>query len=295
MANSVLAALDSRDEGNEIRLVISGNCSINKFTVLVEGIDDIKVYEKFFSKEKVNVYQTNGCAKLVELVEKLDSLNLEDKFIGIKDADYDVLNHVTYPYPNLFLTDKHDLETMMISEEALESIMKEYLRYEDMKNDRNDVDVHAFLQDAIGKLRSLSYCRWYNDVYGSNWSFGTLKLSTMIHKDPALSYDCCLSFIKRLNPDASTIPTLSMLTDFEDAHSEHIDVFHLLRGHDLCDMINLLLKDHPYSYKKTKVSLDKIEAAFRLAYSGEIFRQTYLYSAITSWFDSHGYRGMMAC
>lgn len=94
MANSVLAALDSRDEGNEIRLVISGNCSINKFTVLVEGIDDIKVYEKFFSKEKVNVYQTNGCAKLVELVEKLDSLNLEDKFIGIKDADYDVLNHV---------------------------------------------------------------------------------------------------------------------------------------------------------------------------------------------------------
>lgn len=295
MANSVLAALDSRDEGNEIRLVISGNCSINKFTVLVEGIDDIKVYEKFFSKEKVNVYQTNGCAKLVELVEKLDSQNLEDKFIGIKDADYDVLNHVTYPYPNLFLTDKHDLETMMISEEALESIMKEYLRYEDMKNDRNDLDVHAFLQDAIGKLRSLSYCRWYNDVYGSNWSFGTLKLSTMIHKDPALSYDCCLSFIKRLNPDASTIPTLSMLTDFEDAHSEHIDVFHLLRGHDLCDMINLLLKDHPYSDKKTKVSLDKIEAAFRLAYSGEIFRQTYLYSAITSWFDSHGYRGMMAC
>ena len=49
MANSVLDSLDGRDEVNEIRLVISGNRSINKFTVLVEGIDDIKVYEKFFS------------------------------------------------------------------------------------------------------------------------------------------------------------------------------------------------------------------------------------------------------
>ncbi len=295
MANSVLAALDPVDEINEIKLIISGCCSINKFTVLVEGIDDVKVYEKFFSKERVGVYQTYGCAKLVELVKELDSKRLEDKFIGIKDADYDVLNHVTYPYPNLFLTDKHDLETMMISEEALENIMKEYLRYEDMKKDRSELDVKAFLQEAIVNLRSLSYCRWYNDVSENKLSFGTLKLSTMLHEDPTLSYDCCISFITRLNPDASSIPTRSVLTDFEDAHSEHIDTFHLLRGHDLCEMISLLLKKHPYSYKKPNVSPDKIEAAFRLAYSGEKFRQTHLYESIISWFEDHGYHEMMAC
>lgn len=53
MANSVLDSLDGRDEINEMKILISGHRTIGKFTVLVEGIDDVKVYEKFFLKEKV--------------------------------------------------------------------------------------------------------------------------------------------------------------------------------------------------------------------------------------------------
>lgn len=59
MANSVLDSLDGRDEINEMKILISGHRTIGKFTVLVEGIDDVKVYEKFFLKEKVIVYPTN--------------------------------------------------------------------------------------------------------------------------------------------------------------------------------------------------------------------------------------------
>jgi hypothetical protein len=180
MANSVLDSLDGRDEINEMKILISGHRTIGKFTVLVEGIDDVKVYEKFFLKEKVIVYPTNGCAKLVELVDGLNKNHLESNFIGIKDADYDVLNHVSYPYPNLFMTDKHDLETMMISEETLENIMKEFLRYEDMKKERIELNVQDFLQEAIEKIRSLSYFRWYNDLSRIKLSFGTLKFCLLL-------------------------------------------------------------------------------------------------------------------
>lgn len=58
-------------------------------------------------------------------------------------------------------------------------------------------------------------------------NFGTLKLSTMLSTDPTLSYDCSLMFITRLNSGASSIPTSSMLVDFENKHSEHIDTYHL--------------------------------------------------------------------
>ena len=79
MANSVLDSLDGRDEINEVKLLISGYRTHGKFTVLVEGIDDVKVYEKFFLKEKVIVCSTNGCAKLVELVDGLNKIHLECK------------------------------------------------------------------------------------------------------------------------------------------------------------------------------------------------------------------------
>lgn len=84
-------------------------------------------------------------------MDGLNKIHLESDFIGIKDADYDVLNHVSYPYPNLFMTDKHDLETMMISEEALENIMKEFLRYEDMKKERIELNVQDFCKRLLRK------------------------------------------------------------------------------------------------------------------------------------------------
>lgn len=172
---------------------------------------------------------------------------------------------------------------------------KEYLRYEDMRKDKKELDAQALLQEVAVRLRALSYLRWYNDLSGNKLNFGTLKLSTMLRTDPTLSYDCCLMFITRLNPGVSSIPTSSMLTDFENKHSEHIDTYHLLRGHDLCEMFCLLLKSHPYSSAKNKVSTDKIETSLRLVYSGECFRRSRLYAAITDWFEIHGYYDMMAC
>ena len=43
MANSVLDSLDGRDEINEMKILISGYRTIGKFTVLVEGIDDVRI------------------------------------------------------------------------------------------------------------------------------------------------------------------------------------------------------------------------------------------------------------
>lgn len=117
----------------------------------------------------------------------------------------------------------------------------------------------------------------------------------MLKVDSALSYDCCLTFITRLNPDATFIPTSRMLADFENSHSGQIDTYQLLRGHDLCEMLSLLLQSHPYSYAKSHVSDDKIESSLRLVYSGEQFRKTQLYASITTWFESNGYHDMMAC
>ena len=295
MANSVLETLDIDDEINEVKLLISGYRSINKFTVLVEGIDDVIVYEKFFSKGTVEVHQTSGCFKLLELVSKLDAEHLEDYFIGIKDADYDVLNHVTNPYSNLFLTDKHDLETMMMSEKILENIMKVYLRYEDMKKDGKVIEPNIILSDAFRLLRPISFIRWYNDKKNIKISFGTLKLSTLMKSDNSLGVACCLSFFMRLNENSSIELTEEDIKSFVSEVSENIDDMMLIRGHDLCDMVSLLIQAHPYYCQKAKVNADKIESSLRLSYGIDDFKQTQLYMDLSKWFDAHGYKGLMIC
>lgn len=295
MANSVLDELDIQDEVSEIFLFISGYRSVGKVTVLVEGIDDVMVYEKFFAKDKVQMHHSSGCYKLVELLEKLNEKHLGELFIGIKDADYDVLNHVSYPYPNLFLTDKHDLETMMISGGVLEEVVKYFLRYEDMRKAGKHPDVDSLLQEALAKLRPLSYVRWYNSVSDCKLNFGKLCLSTMLREDASLGYDCCLTFLGRLNTALSRVPTSAQMETFEKDHSEEIDCYHLVRGHDLCEMISLLLMNHSYYHKRSKVSADKVHNCLGLAYSKDEFRRTRLYASINSWFEKHAYSDMMAC
>lgn len=288
-------ALDIQDEVSELCLFVSGYRSMGKVTVLVEGIDDVKVYEKFFNKGKVQVHHTSGCYRLVELIGELNGKNLEGNLIGIKDADFDVLNHKSYPFPNLFITDKHDLETMMISGGALEDVVKYFVRYDDMRKDGAEIDVDTLLNEAIMKLRPLSYVRWYNNVLDCKLNFGTLRLSTMLNQSASLDYDCCLAFLGTLNPCSSSMPNSAQLETFESEHSELVDSYHLVRGHDLCEMISLLLTQHSYYYKKAKVSAKKIEDSLGLAYGGDRFRRTLLYASITSWFDKYGYANMMAC
>lgn len=295
MGNSVLDTLDLEDEVNELRLFISGYRSGKKFTVLVEGIDDVKTYEKFFARDKVEVHQTSGCCKLVELVKGLDAMHLEDYFIGIKDADYDKLNQVAYPYSNLFLTDTHDLETMMVDGDIVETIMKENLRYEDVKRDKVDLAVCSFLENVLCVLKSLSYIRWYNDVNDSHINFDVCKIPEMLKINSALGYDCCVYFLTRHPENAATQLAVSEFQSFEAAHSQDVDLLLLVRGHDMCEVTSALLQQHPYYRKSSKLSCAKVEQALRLGYSKEAFRNTQLYASIDNWFQERGYVGMLAC
>lgn len=295
MRNSVLDALDIEDETSELILFVSGYRSGKKFMVLVEGIDDVKAYEKVFAKERVRVHPASGCYKLMELVKKLDEEHLEDYFISIKDADFDHLNHVTYPYPNLFVTDTHDMETMMVDEDVVESVMKENLIYEKVLADKVELKPKEILNEAISKLKCISYIRWYNDKNKCNWNFCTFKIPTMYKEDTSLGYSCCISFLKRYPGNKEVAINTERLQLFEQSQQKVTDDLLLVQGHDMCEMICILIQEHGYYRKSAKLNSDKVEAFLRIAYTKDKFRQTKLYSDLMLWFANHDYCGMMDC
>lgn len=298
MGNSVLDNTDFEDYLSELELSVSGYKTGGKFTVFVEGIDDTILYEKFFNQDRVIVSQTEGVSRLTEIVGCLDRHGLENYFIAIKDSDYDRINCSLPSYDNLFLTDKHDLETTIISVAAVEMLLKENLRYADIKKEKVEtqiIDGEALIVEACDMLLDISYIRWYNNEYDKNINFDVLKFQDVLSTYGALDCKSCLKYLLDNPCNKSVNVTSEDINAFKADHGEIDDVFQLVRGHDLCEVLYILIKKNRYYRQKSNLSSDKIEMYLRSGFSKEQFRSTELYSNVKSYFDRLDYSNMFAC
>ena len=107
---------------NEIRMKRSlfSGCFI-----IVEGPSDYNVYGGFFSKINCSIIPS---FKKENAIEALNILEIEkfEGVIAIVDSDFWKIEKKENISKNLFVTDTHDLETMMIKSPALDKILIEY-------------------------------------------------------------------------------------------------------------------------------------------------------------------------
>lgn len=298
MKNSVLDNIDFGDFLSELEQSVSGYKTSGRFTVFVEGIDDAILYSNFFNSNNVAVEDTSGGHRLTEIVKYLDSHGLEKYFIAIKDSDFDRLNNLAPAYNNLFLTDKHDLETTIISVSAIEKLLKETLRYSDVKKEKKEAEVidgRRLIDNACDMILDISYIRWYNNENNKNINFDILKFQEIISENGSLECKFCLKYLMD-NPCNSKISiSLSDIYAFKESHKEINDILQLVRGHDLCEALYILIKQNSYYRKKSNLSSDKIEEGLRLCCGIEQFRKTELYSNIKCYFENNCYIDMFAC
>lgn len=67
--------------------------TINKFLVLVEGIDDLPIYRKFFDMNKVDIKDCNGCEHVKVVHDTIKQEREGNKpFLSILDSDFNQLN-----------------------------------------------------------------------------------------------------------------------------------------------------------------------------------------------------------
>ncbi len=111
----------------DIKLTLTHPKYKERILVIVEGIYDEKLYLKFFDNNDTGIKSTTGHRYYEHILEQLND-SYSSRFIILKDADFDHLNKKCYnKYPNLFLTDTHDIETMMINDAVVDSICSHYL------------------------------------------------------------------------------------------------------------------------------------------------------------------------
>lgn len=67
--------------------------TINKFLVLVEGIDDLPIYRKFFDMNKVDIKDCNGCDHVKAVHDTIkQEREINKPFLSILDSDFNQLN-----------------------------------------------------------------------------------------------------------------------------------------------------------------------------------------------------------
>jgi Protein of unknown function (DUF4435) len=254
--------------------------------LLVEGSTDKKFYERFVdlpSCETISYSGRKPSSKLwvIDVLGTLEKSNFLG-VIAIVDADFDHLESVSWHSPNLFRTDTHDLETMLLNSPALDKVVTEFGSAEKVAGLGKDIRT-VLLEDGM----PIGYLRWVSQVDGLNLTFNGIKFSKFINeKTLELDRDQLIAEVKNKSqkPDLQSSDLQRRLMSQQS--STH-DPWQVCCGHDLVEILSLGLRKAIGSNNPSDVEPNGLERSLRLAYEATYFCKTQLYLSIRSWENSN--------
>lgn len=275
----ILNSLDKFDKCNEILLISKSIEYRDKFFVLLEGITDVKFFNKHFSSDKISFFSMySGKSEVIESTNYLLSKGL-DKVFGVCDADFDHIDNKFYD--NIYLTDFHDVEMFFIDSNCLYKIFCEYII------SRNySVDVKAiydkfelrirFICSQIGMIRLINYRNKEINLNFKGMNFS--KFISFSGSDICFDIEFFVDFIlersKRV-PDYCSRDYI--LREYSQLNYNDFDYRHLCNGHDFVNILAILFKSLS---NNTNISPEHLEENMRMGYESNCFEKTNLYGYI---------------
>lgn len=254
---------------NSIRLQLRHPSGEGKVWIVVEGETDIQLFSKLINGNCVKLEIAHGGVN--SLLDIVSALLKETKFIlGIRDADFLHLESKKVTSRNIFLTDFHDMEMMIIScDKAYYQVSAEYL------SSKKD---HLLLRENI--LKSIAFIggfRWINDSDSLEFNFKGLSFENFYNKkNLTLNKEKCLNEVTNRSPNKKKVVTVAEI----DAKVQNVlDFLNLCNGHDFLKASAL----HISCYSKKGVGEETLGKGFRIAYRFEDFQKTDLYQQLESW------------
>jgi hypothetical protein len=241
----------------------------NKIFVLVEGDDDERLLRNLLNPNTTKIKEMSGKGGIENALNDLASeWNL---LIGIRDADFLHLENTPSPLPNLFLTDTHDLELMMASDDA--SFMKFLSEYQTNPS----LDIRHKILESISFL---GYLRWYNEKNDVRLSFEHIDFRKL-YNAPIMQFDTTkltLAIVEK-SPNAREKDSGFLINKANNLRNTAHDFFQLCNGHDFMKAIAQFVSN----FTSKAISDTTAAKEFRLVYSTDNFKQTQLYRNTQAW------------
>ncbi len=269
--SNIKNSLNKSDVIGSIRSQLRHPSGTNKVWIIVEGKTDQKLFSKLIDGDYVEIeISYGGLSSLLDIVFVL--LKETNHILGIRDADFLHLEGKKETAKNIFLTDFHDAEMMIIScDKAYYAVVAEYL------TKQKDI----FLREKI--LKSIAFIgglRWINDSDSLGLNFKGLGFGDFYNGETVvLDEEECLNEVMKRSPDKKKEITRE---DVREKIKGVSDLLNLCNGHDFEKTFALYVNSH--SEKGVKDT--EIGKAFRLVYRFEDFQKTSLYGQLKEWSDS---------
>ena len=227
--------LTAADIANEVRMTRSLHRGV---FVIVEGDTDARVYGRFIDSDHCRIIPANGKDNAIESLAILDRDHFRGVF-AIVDSDFWQLDGIAPPADNVFVTDTHDLETMIVRSDALDAMLAEFAR--PVKADT----VRKLLLDIT---MPVGYFRWLSTPGQDDLciSFRDMKRERfVIKRNGTLSVDIRRMVSEALEQSHSVDVDRNVIISRLKAlmSGKKHDPWHVCRGHDMIYMLHLSLHE----------------------------------------------------
>lgn len=253
--------------------------------LLVEGEGDKHLYENYTDQQRCIVrsigLKPSAKSETLQVLTILEQ-NKMAGVLAVVDADFDVLEGKSYLSPNVFLTDAHDTELMVVQSPALEKVLREYASEQKIMEIEQQAgkDIRTLLLDGS---KTFGYARWISLKKGYALKFDNLEPNKCFDRrtlkiDEAKTLDHIRSKSSKLQLSVN-----QMQMDIAGIQSDEHDIWHVCCGHDLTNILCWGLREGLHKNNHYEVTQLHLEASLRLAYEYAHFKKTRLYAGLRAW------------
>jgi hypothetical protein len=269
--------LTPNDYANELRMRRSSHQGT---FLIVEGTSDAKLYRQLTDANHCELVIARNRNMAIAILKILQEPSVPG-VIAIVDKDFDELNGLLPDIPNLFFTDTHDLETMLLRSPALEKMIVEFGSKEKLEKFSKDVREALLVAGC-----TIGYLRWISLKDSLHFKFEGISFSDFIDKDLIINE---LALIKEVK-NKSQRPSLD-INDLQQRLKQQKDPshdrWHVCCGHDLMNILSVGLRKTIGTNNPTDITVEILERDLRLSYEQVYFQTTELYAAIGIWETHH--------
>jgi len=257
--------LDENDVIGSIRSEINSPVGKDKIWIIVEGETDERLFKKLIDANNIDVQESyGGCGKVKLILKEL--LEYTENIIGIRDADFMHLENEDENIENIFMTDYHDSEMMLIMcDKTFNEVISEYLK--------NEKKPEILRENIFKSIIFIGGLRWINSANDLGFLFKGLGLGGFydVEKFELDEERYLLAVLGRSENKKKEISKEEVIEKTNGIY----DYKNLCNGHDFQKALALCIKKG--------IKEEEIGKAFRFAYNLEKFKLTQLYSELKKW------------
>ncbi len=272
--DSIRTSLSKESMLAEIRMQLSAPQNENKTFVILEGIDDITMFDSLLSPTGCILYESYGGKTALN---KTVSEAFNDKrIIGIRDIDYDI----PLECERIFYCDHCNAEMMMIANDSFFiSIMRKLIKRKE-----------NFLQlrlDVLDCLKYFSFTREQNDTNHWGVNLSSTSVEYLISKNDPIKIN---DIINHVNIKSNVkIDNQKKIAICEAVDNNKKTLLDYTNGHDFCSILKCMIKNK-YGLQNTtltKISDQDFKNFLSIGYTFDYFTKTVLFDKLKEYQETN--------